>query len=375
MKTVKIFLVVAIVTGAVAYTRAVEGAGTPAAPGQNTANEAKKSGNIPFEAQKDTAQTETPEIKAEIESLISKAEASQKNPLKLNDAIDDLLKYRSYKSVTSQTTKRDVTTRLVKIYNSLDDTLTNTANKKQIIEFLGSRNNVPATHEFFVSVLGNGKEQYRTEALETIYYGGIPGDDIYNKVKSLVARGVIKEEDSLIALKGANPQRALPEIQKFLATTKNPKKYVGIGHLLYYYKDPNLLDVLVERYAYFKSLPASAWPEGYDPTLCISTEMLMKYIEVRDGLKVKKALEIAEDRGIFGDEELPVLKKKLESGDIVTRTASVDFLTHQIETGYVTREKVVSALKTAEGRETDKDLKLKLKSALKKLEPPVGGRK
>lgn len=326
-------------------------------------------------AQQTPAKTETPEIKAEIEALISKAEASQKDPLKLNDAINKILDYRPYNKSASQATKSDVTVRFVKIYNALDDTLTNTANKKQIIEFLGSRNKVPEAHEFMLAVLENGKESYRTEALGTIYFGGIPGDDIYDKVKSLVARSVIKEEDSLGALKGANPRRALPEIQKFLASTKDPVEYVGIGHLLYYYGNPNLLDVLVERYDYFKSLPASAWAKGYDPTLCLSTEMLMKYIEIREGTRVKKALEIFEDSGVFGNRKLPLLQKKLESADPITRKASAEFLIHQAEIGSVSRENITPVLKNAEARETDKDLKLKLKSGLKKLDPPAGGKK
>jgi hypothetical protein len=326
-------------------------------------------------AQKDTFQTETPEIKAEIEALISKAEAKQKNPLKLNDAIHDLLDYRPYKSASSQATKGDVTTRLVKIYNSIDDTLTNTANKRRIIEFVGLRNNVPEAHDFLLSVLENGKELYRTETLGIIYFGGIPSDDIYNKVKSLVARGIIREEDSLGALKGANSQRALPEIQKFLATTKDPAWYVGAGHLLSGYQNPALLDVLFQRYDYFKNLPASAWPKGYDPTLCLSTEMLMKYVEINEGKRLKKALEIFDDSGVFGNRNLPLLQKKLESADPVTRKATVEFLIHQAEIGLVSRENISPVLKDAEVRETDKDLKLKLRSVLKKLEPPDGGRK
>ncbi|OGR79936.1 MAG: hypothetical protein A2X38_01955 [Elusimicrobia bacterium GWC2_61_25] len=326
-------------------------------------------------AQQAPAKTETPGVKAEIEVLISKAEVSQKDPLKLNDAINKILDYGLYNKSASQATKSDVAARLVKIYNSLDDTLINTANKKQIIEFLGSRNKVPEAHEFFLSVLENGKGQYRAEALRAIYFGGIPGDDIYDKVKSLVARGIIKEEESLGSLKGANPQRALPEIQKFLATTKDPEWFVGIGHLLYYYKDPSLLDVLFQRYDYFKGLPASAWPEGYDPTLCISTEMLMKYIEVNEGVKLKKALEVFEDSGVFGNRKLPVLQKKLESANLATRKAATEFLIHQTEIGSVSRENIAPVLKDAEARETDKDLKLRLKSALKKLGPRVGGKK
>ncbi len=324
-------------------------------------------------AQEGSVSSETPEIKAKIESLVSNVEA-EKKPLKLNDAINDLIDYHPYYVSASQGTRSDVTVRLIKVYNSLDDSLTNTANKTQIIDFLGT-SNVPEAHKFFVSVLENGKELYRTEALRGIYFGLIPGDDIYDEVKSLVARGVIKEEDSLSALYGANRQRALPEIQKFLATTKNPKKFVGIGHLLSAYRDPKLLDVLFQRYDYFKSLPASAWPRGYAPQFCVSMEMLKKYIENEEGVKYKNAVEVFEDRGIFGDEDLPMLQKKLESSNIVTRKTSLDFLTHQLKIGYVTKSKVLSVLKDAETRETNKDLKLKLRSAIERFAPPAGAKK
>lgn len=322
-----------------------------------------------------TAKTETPEIKAEIETLIAKAEASQKDPLKLNNAIQDLLNYRVYKSASTQATKSNVTVRLVKIYNSIDDTLTNTANKRRIIEFIGLRNNVPEARAFLIAVLESGKELYRTEALGIIYFGGNPGDDIYDKVKDLVARDIIKEESSLGALKGANPQRALPEIQKFVSTTKSPDGYIGAGQLLSFYRDPELLDVLVDRYGYFKSIPSSERPKNYAPQFAFSMEMLKKYIEVKEGSKLEKALEIFDDRGVFGDRKLPLLQKKLESNDSVTRKAAVRFLIRQAEIGSVSKEKISPVLKNAEARETDKDLKLKLKSVLKKIEPPTGGKK
>lgn len=354
-------------------------------------------------AQRDPVKTES-EIKAEMESIISKIEAHKDNPSTLNQAIR-LLEDNRYYHLASPEVRSDVTRRLVKVYNSIDDApckscksgaskddkyedclvecansgetnpLTSSANKQRIIEIVGLRSKVPEAHEFYLSVLEKEKELYRKQAIRTIYFGGIPGDDIYDKVKSLVARGVIKEENSLSALKGANPKRALPEVQKFLATTKNPNKYVGIGQLLCFYEDPNLLDVLVERYDYFKNIPLSERPENYAPQFAFSMEMLKKYIEVKEGSKLEKALEIFDARGVFGDRKMPLLQKKLESKDSVTRKAAVKFLIHQAEIGLVSPENVSPVLKNAEARETDKDLKLKLKAALKKLEPPTGGRK
>jgi len=353
-------------------------------------------------AQKDPAKAE-PEIKAEMESIISKIEAYKDKPSILNQAIR-MLEDNRYYHLASSEVRSDVTRRLVKVYNSIDDApckscksgasdakyydclvecansgdtnpLTSSANKKRIIEIVGLRSKVPEAHEFFLSVLESGRELYRTQALGTIYFGGIAGNDIYDKVKSLVSRGVIKEEDSLGALKGANSQRALLEIQRFLATTKSPDGYISAGQLLSYYRDPALLDAVADRYKYFKNIPSSERPENYAPQFAFSMEMLKKYIEVKEGSKLEEALEIFDDRGVFGDRKLPLLQKKLESKDSVTRKAAAKFLIRQAEIGSVSRENIVPVLRNAEARETDKDLKFKLKSALKKLEPSAGGRK
>lgn len=326
-------------------------------------------------AQKDNTKTISPEIKAEIEGLLSKAESKIKEPLKLNEILQrlDSNTYLNPLYAADSETKRSVMQRLIKIYNSIDAVSTNGVNKMRIVE-IASIDNSPEVHAFYLSILENGPEISRKYVLRSVFFGVVNGDDIYNKIKDVHGRGLAKNDEVFPALKGANPQRALKEIQQFVRTTKNPEEYVWSGMLLCGYKNPDVLDVIIERYDYFKNIPQAERPHRYSPTFALKREMLEKYIEVKEGPNLKKALEIFADADIFGESRLPLLNKKLESKDAVSREAVVDFLAHQMEIGSVAKEKTLPLLKDAQSRETNHGLKLKLGRAIEKNEKPAARR-
>jgi len=326
-------------------------------------------------AQKDNTKTISPEIKAEIEGLLSKAESKIKDPLKLNEILQrlDSNTYLNPLYVADSETKRSVMQRLIKIYNSIDAVSTNGVNKMRIVE-IASIDNSPEVHAFYLSILENGPEISRKYVLRSVFFGAVNGDDIYNKIKDIQARGLAKNDEVLPALKGANPQRALKEIQQFVRTTNNPEEYVWSGMLLCGYKDADILDVIIERYDYFKSIPKVERPNHYDPSFSFDIDMLKKYIEVKEGVKLKKALEIFDDSGVFGDRKLPLLKSKIESKDAISREAVIDFLEHQMRNGSVAKEKILPILKDAQSQETNHALKLKLGKVIERNEKPAARR-
>jgi hypothetical protein len=315
----------------------------------------------------DKSKMSVAQIEAEVETRVSKAETLVKYPMALNDILQEL-DHRSYLYYVSQPKKHDATQRLAKIYSVLDDELTNTANKRRIIGIIGLGNNGPEAHEFILSVLENGPELYRKEALGVLYGRTLKGDDIYNKVKDLIARKVIRQEDSLFALKGVNPKRATKEIQDFLATTKDPEQYIKKGGLLSEYGEPDLMDVVIDRYDYFKSIPQAERPDHYDPTLAFNMDMLKKYIQAKEGARLKKALEMFDDSGVFGDMKMPVIQEKLESKDVSSREAAVDFLVKQIDMGTASERVALPILKAAHSREINPRIKNKLKQAIDRKE-------
>lgn len=317
----------------------------------------------------DKSKMSIPEIDAEVEARVSKAETLVKYPMALNDVLQEL-DHRSPLYYASQAKKRDVTLRLAKIYSVLDENAnpTNTANKRRIIGIIGLANNGPEGHEFILSVLENGPELYRKEALQVLYGRALKGDDIYNKIKDLTARGVIRLEYSFGALKGVNPKRAAKEIQDFIATTKDPERYIKTGSLLSEYGEPDLMDVVIDRYDYFKNIPKSAQPDHYDPTLAFDIDLLKKYIQAKEGARLKKALEMFDDSGVFGDMKMPVIQGKLESKDIVSREAAVDFLIKQADIGSASERVALPLLKAAYSRETNPKIKNKLKQAIDRQE-------
>lgn len=326
-------------------------------------------------AQIDNAKTVSPEINAEIDGLLSKAESEIKNPLKLNEILQrlDSNTYLNPLYVADSETKRGVMQRLINIYNSIDAVSTNGVNKMRIVE-IASIDNSPEVHAFYLSILENGPELSRKSVIRSVFFGTVNGDDIYNKIKDLQVLGLAKNDEVLPALKGANPQRALKEIQQFVRTTKNPEEYVWSGMLLCGYKNTDVLDVIVERYDYFKNIPQAERPHHYSPTFAFKREMLEKYIEVKEGASLNKALEVFADADIFGESRLPLLAKKLESKDAVSREAAIDFLEHQMEIGSVSKEKTLTLFKDAQSKEANHALKLKLGKAIERNEKSTARR-
>jgi len=178
-------------------------------------------------AQKENPKAENKEAKARIEELLTKAERNMKNPDRLNDVIHEFRKDPA-KVAMSPEDRRGIAKRFIKIFYSLDDSLTNMANKERIMEIVGSSDNSPEAHEFFLKVLSSDNEKYRKMALWGIRPNGVHGDDLYRKIKSLEQEGKIEKIRSLQCLAKANPARALEEMKVVLKTTQNVKVFAGI---------------------------------------------------------------------------------------------------------------------------------------------------
>lgn len=335
------------------------------------------------------ADSEAKKNETKVHKLLSKIEQAQGFPNAMNRAIQVFERETRPMKVAPEL-KREIVNRFSGVYKSMgapsqlcaekfpdtdqyvrclgkeDDLeeLIKSANRRGIIGIVSYYGGSNEAREFFLDVLENANPLYRKEALHQIYFGGINGDEVYDKIQSLVARGLVSKKDVLSALKGANPKRAVKEIQDLIATTKDPEQFVRKGNLLSEYGDPDLMDVVVDRYEYFKNIPSAERSHRYDPTYAFKRDVLEKYIEKKNGVRLKKALGIFADRGTFDDMSLGIIETKLKNGDAYSREAAVDFLVRQIEKGFVSREKGLSVLKTALSRESDHSLKTKLEKAV-----------
>ena len=319
-------------------------------------------------AERNKSKVESPEIKAKIESLILDAERKLKNPFELNRAIkkvnNQLLGYWNSDIFVSNETKRDVTIKLINIFNKTDDFETNGANKKRIIETIGLNDNSSEAHKFFLSLLKSENKKHRDHALWSLNPTGVHGNDIYNEIKNLMEKGIIERGKYLYALKSANSSRALPEIQKFIKKTNNLKEFVGNGLLLCSYNDPNAIDVLIDRYLDLKNTRPKnkkGNQKHINPVDAFSYKTLIKYVEAKEGEKIKKVIIVLKDEGLSGNRDLPILAKKLKSDDIMSREVIIEFLVYQMNNGSVKKDKGISFLEEAERNEKDKELKVKIK--------------
>lgn len=317
--------------------------------------------------------TDISKIKAEIEAVVVRVEQTAGDEWKLHTAINDLMWYlQRYRKVvrSSPELTHDMTKRLIIVFDKVDDIDINNATKSRIIEIIGDSDNSPEAHAFILGRINSKNERYRERAMWSMRGNGVRGDDIYEAVKALMDNGEISHEKFLYALRYANPNRAIKELQSFLATTENVNQYTSKGLLLCSYRQPELLDILIDRYDEFKNKVPETPEERavYAPArAAFDPDVLKKYMEIREGKRFAKALAILGAKGISGDEDLPLLDKKLKSKDPETRKATLDFLDAQISDNAIDQAKARAILKAANARESDGALKVKIQRIMKQL--------
>ena len=319
-------------------------------------------------AQAPKIHSETPEAKATLLRMIAGLE-SEKDPYNFSNQLWEFeMKILSYRNKGMQyypETTRECAIRLIALFNRLSDSDINKANKERIIEIVGGTDNSREAHEFFLNILENDTERNREMALLRIWPRGVRGDDIYDKVKSLVDKGRLKRLDSLDPLKRANPERAIKEIQDYVRTTEDVAEFKGVGRLLSEYKKPELMEVVIDRYPQMKK----KWNGYYgdDPAYAIDTKLLVKLAELKEGARLKTVLEMLNQDGTSGEETLPIIAKKLESKDAISREAAVNFLRGQAQQGNIKSNKIKPILESALEKEKNKDIKSNGEKLLKEL--------
>ncbi len=320
----------------------------------------------------------TPKIdmtaKVKIEETLALAEHSSNNQGKLNTTLPILDYYIDKFWETyiypSPEAMRDITIRLIKVFYQIGDSGTGSANKLKIIEIIGRHDNSVEAHVFFLQLLDLKDGKYREMALWSMGRNGVRGDDVYDRIKTLLDTDVLKRDKFLYALKSANPRRAVKEIQAFLAITKNVNSFTSYGLALCDYKDPELLDILIDRYDEFKNMVPSSPEERavYAPArAAFHPDVLKRYLEIREGKRFKKGLEVLGAKEISGDENLPLFAKKLRSKNLETRGAVLEFMDFQIDDNALSREKLKQILTESKSAESDPKLKAKIQQMITKL--------
>jgi len=304
--------------------------------------------------------------KEKLDRRLTRAERWQKwSPMATNSALQEIVDVMKMPELDSEA-KRAATKRLVKIYYAIDDSLTNSANKKRILEAIGRSDNSDEAQKFFIDVLGSDNKEYRRMALWSISPDGTHGDMIYSKIKSMEKAGVLTRGDSLVQLAKADPKRGVEEMKEFLKTTQSVKEFVGVALNLpkEAERNPDVLDVIVDRYPEFKSKPKSVEDVGFSPEDAIYFPNLWGYIDARNGVRLRTALEMIGMKGVCDIEDIPRLKKKIDDGDSIGRESVAEFLESQVYRGNLPKEKVLPLLKEARDKERDAKVRRKMEDMI-----------
>jgi len=308
----------------------------------------------------------------DIFGILDKINANSGEPGEVNSLLHELDSkwgyYVRFKVVFESSFRLAVSIRLIEAYDSIRDSEgINFANKVRILEFIGPLDNNLELHKFYLREMDTDNKELQEYVLRSIGGSmGVKGDDIYNKIKELVVKGKLTEVASLRYLKAADGARAQKAIHDFIVKTTDLDEYRKAGQLLCSYSNPKLLDVVAARYPDFQRKPRKSF--GDNPAFAFTFEMIRKYIEYASGEKLARALEIAGDADTFGNEELPLLERKLHDKTIIGRKAVVDFLLSKTKPGYASKDKVLILFKKAVNQEHNQVISDKLGDAIKQLE-------
>lgn len=313
---------------------------------------------------------ETPEARATIEKMLAELESLKDKPYDLSNRLwtfeSRVLSYwNNGMRYTSQTT-RNIAIRLIRLFDQLDDSGINQANKTRIIEIIGVTDNSQEARDFFKDIIENGTDKNQRMALLRITPTGVSGDDIYNKVNDLVRQGRLKRGDALGPLKRASPDRAIREISDFVKTASDLDEFIGAGRLLSSYNRAELMEPVVVRYEEMRK----KWKGDYrnNPAYAVKTKLLVELAGLKEGAQLKTVLEMLNQDGTSGEDALPIMAKKIKSKDKITREAVIDFLSNQIKQGNMKVDRVRPLLESAAQNETEKALKEKTARMLKAIE-------
>ncbi|OGS22163.1 MAG: hypothetical protein A3J83_03665 [Elusimicrobia bacterium RIFOXYA2_FULL_40_6] len=189
--------------------------------------------------------------------------------------------------VSSETT-RTITRALIKVFYNIENLPKSEANKNYIINIIGRYDNSLEAKGFILKLITGRKEKYKEEALRSISQHGVHGEDVYYKLKDFIKKGIITRTETMTALRRANPEKALKDLQEIAATTKDVKEFVWVGQTICDYHNPELIDILLMRIGEFKR------SGDFEPTLAIDHKLLDKYIQNAKGNKLKMALLVKE---------------------------------------------------------------------------------
>lgn len=314
---------------------------------------------------------------------VKKAEFWQFLPHRLNIKLGDLDKELGKTGALPEGAASEVTRRLVGIYSAYGESVGADRIRSKVLNIISNNDNGKAAQGFFIKILTDGDAQQRKDALRAISNGKMRGSEFYDSIRTVAQKEDSRIAEYLPALAKVEPGRGKAEALRLLAGTEDFGQFERVGEFLCSYDDPDLMDIVADRYEYFKRkntrkdevvVRRTSWGMeetesvyySMGPKRAFASKVLRKYIEARDGERLRIAIEIyKEQTGGMEREDIPIFEKKLASGDVISRETMIDYLEYNLNK-FIDNKFLFDMLRTAERAEADARLKNKVSGILKK---------
>jgi len=202
--------------------------------------------------------------------------------------------------------RANMTRRLVDLFASLDDEdgITTVARKRNIVEVVGGYGLGDQAEDFYLKLFDYPNSNYRDTFLRRLSPYGIHGEAFYKKLKEKQSEWKIEKTLFLYYLRRADPELALPEIQRAVGETTSHEEYYHLAGLLCRGYRPEDITPLIDKYSemlYVQARDAKSVREFRHPASGIydCENTLIDYALAATGERRKTAIEILKRQNII----------------------------------------------------------------------------
>lgn len=240
--------------------------------------------------------------------------------------------------------------------------------RRNIIQTIALYGDDEVAKTFILRLLEKGSADERGAALAVVGVLGVTGADIYDKIQDLAKRRIIKPEERTTLLVRVNKERALPEVLKEVASSRDKKLVLYSAWALQeYYRKPEYYSVILPRLreldfgkpGTFKNTNGLFW---------MRADLFAQYVDSAQGTELQLALQfMLAHEEVRNPSSTPALVRKLKNDDPEIRIIAAQILAREAEWSQDESEKIKGPLREALEIEQDAVVKKSLNDSMAQI--------
>lgn len=267
-------------------------------------------------------------------------------------------------------TSKALSESLVAYYNAESNNQSfSSSARRDVIQTITLYGDDVVAKKFVLRILEKGAKEEREAALAVVGMLAVTGDDVYAMIEQLVKRKLIPLRDRTTVLARVNKEKALPEILKDVAASKDREIFLySAWALLEYYRRPEDYGRILPRIKELRLGEPNSF-KNTDGLFWMKADLFAAYLDQVRGEELISALAFMEAfDAVRRPTSAPAVQRKLGDGSPQARASAARILAKLSEYSKADRTSIKESLRHAESAETDQQVKKTIQGALASIE-------